>query len=89
MDDRVELPPVEQWAIVTAQRPGAYGFAKVGRRHRDVETITLTQDETVTVRVTGGDDRTVAATAPRLLEWVGRRYELVNGQRLAVGRRRP
>jgi hypothetical protein len=57
---RVSLPPVERWAIVTAQRPGAYGFAKVGRKHREVETILLQPDETVTVLVIDGEDRPVA-----------------------------
>jgi len=61
---RVSLPPVARWAIVAAQGPGSYGFAKVGRKHRDVETILLQVDETVTVRVVAsagnGEDRPVA-----------------------------
>jgi hypothetical protein len=51
-DGRVELPEIEQTAIVTAEKSGAWGFAKLEPRSgRGVETITLTVDETVTVRV--------------------------------------
>lgn len=70
---RVELPPVRQWAIVTAQRPGSYGFAKVGKKHADVETITLLPDETVTVRVTDGDDRVVAGVPVGVVQRIPRR----------------
>lgn len=59
-DGRVKVPPVKRGAIVTAHRPGLYGFAKIGRRQREVETIILQQDETVTVRVVDADDRAVA-----------------------------
>lgn len=59
-EGRVELPSVEDWAIVTARLPGAYGFAKVGRKHRDVVAVTLQPDETVTIRVVDGEDRPVA-----------------------------
>ncbi len=69
---RVELPPVQKRAIVTAQGPGTYGFAMVGRRHREVETITLHVDETVTVRVVAadkdGEDRTVAGVPVGLVQ---------------------
>jgi hypothetical protein len=51
LNGRVELPAVTRWAMVTAQHSGAFGFAKVGRRHGKVQTITLREDETVTVRV--------------------------------------
>ncbi len=57
---QVQLPPVESWAMVTAQGAGTYGCAKVGRKHRKVETILLQADETLTVRVVDGEDRPAA-----------------------------
>lgn len=67
---RVELPPVEEWAMMTAQRPGVYGFARVGREHRDVETITLRPDETLTVRVVDGEDNPVAGVPVGVIQHV-------------------
>lgn len=67
---RVMLPPVERWAIVTARQPGSYGFAKVGRKHRDVETILLQVDETVTVRVCDGENRPAAGVPVGIVQRV-------------------
>lgn len=67
---RIELPPVREWAIVTAKRPGAYGFARVGQDHRDVETVSLETDETVTVRVVDGKNRPVAQVPVGVLQHV-------------------
>ena len=72
---RVELPPVLRWAMVTAQRPGSYGFTKVGRKHGKIETITLHADETVTVRVVDsagndGEDRPVAGVPVGVVQLV-------------------
>jgi len=73
---RVELPPVKEWAMMTAQRsgqsgdPGMYGFARVGREHRAVETIILRPDETVTVRVVDGEDKPVAGVPVGVVQHV-------------------
>ena len=67
---RVELPPIRDWAIVTAQRPGSYGFAKLGPDHRDVETIILGTDETVTVLVVDGEGRPAAGVPVGVLQQV-------------------
>ena len=73
---RVELPPVDDWAMVTARLPGFYGFAKVDRRHREVETITLQADETVTVAVVDADGRGVAGVPVGLLQRVPERLDV-------------
>ena len=70
VEGRVELPPVRERAIVTAQRSGMFGYTRVGRQHRDVETITLYPDETVTVRVTDGEGATVAGVPVGVLQRV-------------------
>jgi len=57
---RVKLPPVGQWAMVTARRPGEYGFLVVRQRHKPVETIMLGRDESLTVRVVDGAGKGVA-----------------------------
>ncbi len=67
---RVELPPVLRWAMVTASLPGSYGFTRVGRRQREVVTITLQADETVTVRVVDADDQAVAGIPVGLVQHV-------------------
>ncbi len=67
---RVELQPVEDWAMITAIRPGMYGFAKVGREHRDLETIVLRPDENVTVRVVDGEDKPVAGVPVGVIQHV-------------------
>ena len=48
---RVELPSVRRWAIVTAQDQRSYGFGMFRLRHKDVESITMHPDETLTVSV--------------------------------------
>ncbi|MEE2888547.1 MAG: hypothetical protein VX951_14040 [Planctomycetota bacterium] len=73
---RVELPAVQKRAMVSAQREGMYGFTKIGRRHRRVETITLRVDETVTVRVVGDEDRPVAGVPVGVAQRVPMRKNL-------------
>jgi len=65
---RVQLPPIEHGAIVSARLPGLYGFSKIGRRHREVESVTLQQDETVTVRVMDDAGETVAGVPVAVLQ---------------------
>lgn len=68
---RVELPPVrEEWAMMTARRPGLYGYAWVRRQHREVETIILQPDETLTVKVVDGEDRPVAGVPVGVVQHV-------------------
>ncbi len=67
---RVSLPAVMKWGIVTAQRPGEYGFIKVGQDHPDVEKITLQADETVTVRVVDSENHPVAGVPVGILQHV-------------------
>lgn len=73
---RVELPAVKDWAMVTARLPGSYGFAKVGREHRDVETITLRADETVTVSVVDANGRPAAGVPVGILQGIPERVEV-------------
>ena len=72
-EGRVVLPPVRGRAIVSATSPGAFGFARVGPQHRDVETITLQADETVTVRVVDGDERPTADVPVGVVQLLPRR----------------
>lgn len=72
---RVELPPVRSQVIVTATRPGAYAFTRVGQKHRDVETLTLQPDETLTVRVTDAADRVVIGVPVGVLQRILRRED--------------
>lgn len=60
-EGRVTLPPVEEWALVSAHLPGKFGFARIRREHRELETITLVPDETVLVRVVDPMDRPLVA----------------------------
>lgn len=72
---RVELPPVRSQAIVTATRPGSYAFTRVGRQHRDVETLILRADETLTVRVTDAADRVVVGVPVGVVQRIPRRED--------------
>lgn len=88
---RVKLPPVQDWAMVTAQGAGTYGFTKVGRRHRNVETIMLQLDETVTVRVVDGEDRPVAGVPVGVVQRVAvqntaTQYEQIMAEYQMLGR---
>lgn len=67
---RVELPPVQDWTILSARLPGAYGQAIVGRGHQGITMITLQPDETVTVRVVDGDGRVVAGAPVGVVQHV-------------------
>jgi len=56
---RVEMPPVREWAVLTARLPGVFGVHLVGPNHAEVEEFTLRPDEAVTVRVVDGDGNVV------------------------------
>ncbi len=69
-EGRVELPPVQEWVILTARAPGTFGTLTVGRDHAEVESITLRPDETVTVRVVDGRGEPVASAPVGVLQRV-------------------
>jgi len=59
-EGRVELPRLQERALIAAQLPGAVGFRVLSERHRETEEVTLRADEAVTVRVVDGKGRPVA-----------------------------
>jgi len=69
-EGRVELPPVEDWVILTARSPGTFGEHVVGSDHADVEAITLRPDEAVTVRVVDAAGEPVADAPVGVLQLV-------------------
>ena len=79
---RVELPPVQEWVILTARTPGTFGAHFVGRDHGEVEAITLRPDETVTVRVVDGAGEPVAGAPVGVLQ----RVPVLAGREKAIAR---
>jgi hypothetical protein len=79
---RVELPVVQAWAMVSVQQPGLHGFKIVNRRHRRVESITLLQDETVTVRVVDAEGQPVAGIPVGVAQWIPKRRKAVQTEKL-------
>lgn len=50
-EGRVELPRIEREGLITAVRPNEYGYKTINRRHRDVETLVLAADHTISIHV--------------------------------------
>ena len=61
-----------------------YGFAKLGPKHKDVETITLRPDETVTVWVVDGEKRGVSGVPVGVLQRIPSRRDPLDLQELFV-----
>lgn len=74
-EGRVELPRLEERALVAAQLPGAVGFRVLSERHREREEITLRTDESVTVRVVDARGRAVANVAVGIQQRVVERVD--------------
>ncbi|MCR9246534.1 MAG: carboxypeptidase-like regulatory domain-containing protein [bacterium] len=84
----VELPPVQEWVLLSARLPGQHGFRYFGREHGELEGVTLRPDETVTVRVVDLQGRTVSGVPVGIVQTVPvreRREELVARMRELEG----
>ena len=79
---RVELPSVKRWAIVAAQDARAYGYGMYRTKHRDLETITMHPDETLTVRVVDHAGKTVKGVPVGVLQQIPQRVRTPNLKQL-------
>ncbi len=67
-DGRVEVPAVDDHALIAARLPGMFGFTDFDEEHDEVEVVTLRADETLTVRVVDDEGYGVAAVPVGVLQ---------------------
>ncbi len=75
-EGRVALPRLEKTTYIAATLPGLSGMTRLRRGHREIESLTLQVEESVTVRVTDQEGRALSGVPVGLQQRIPDRVSL-------------